>query len=325
MRLSINPDRLLELSGQLQDHDRFRLTDLTKTAFADVQNQFFRLFTPVKLERQRLPTSLPEFSAGRLRATLSDSPVTAAAKLGGHWEDHNLACILHLALCNLRCSYCYVPFELLAGKDSFWTTPAEIVDAFVSLASGSRLPTIFRISGGEPSLSPNFILAIYNELSCRDLLTRTLLKVETNATAFPHTLAAMRDGDLERLRECAPRIALHCTLHARPSEGLWADILCGLGAAIDAGFDVYPAIGGSDWLSKDLDQCFVDLSNVRTNLPLRLAVRPFNLEYDVVRSRRHASNMPFAKGWNPITHWDDLLQKRTGNRYLGAPRHEITL
>src|SRR4051812_19962648 len=75
--------------------DRYRFTDLTRTRFADVQGRFFRLFTPVKPSRNRLPTTLPSYSHRRFTANLSDSPVTAAAKLGGKWEDFNLAAITH--------------------------------------------------------------------------------------------------------------------------------------------------------------------------------------------------------------------------------------
>jgi hypothetical protein len=75
------------------DRSRFSFTDLTKTNLGGVQNKYFRLFEPVKLERMRLQTVLPEFWSLRHRANLSDRPVTTAARLGGHWSEYNLAAI----------------------------------------------------------------------------------------------------------------------------------------------------------------------------------------------------------------------------------------
>jgi hypothetical protein len=58
--------------GQVHRIDgQIALTDLTTTSFSDVQSRYFRLFTPVKRERLRLPTSLREFHALRHFATLS--------------------------------------------------------------------------------------------------------------------------------------------------------------------------------------------------------------------------------------------------------------
>ncbi|WP_320064184.1 hypothetical protein [Micromonospora sp. RTGN7] len=124
--------RLLSRSYRIVNvgHGGYAFTDLRDTALGGVQNRQFRLFTPVKREWMRLPTSLPEFFALRHVANLSDSPLTVAAELGGHWNKHNLAAITHVAACNFRCSYCYVDFGHLSGADSFVATAAAVVDEF---------------------------------------------------------------------------------------------------------------------------------------------------------------------------------------------------
>src|ERR1700678_2608061 len=146
-------------------HTGYWMTDLTKTALEDVQSRFFRLFVPVKLIRQRLPTSLPEFHAIRHDATLSDSPVTTAAKLGGHWSDHNLAAITHVGSCNFRCNYCYVSFQHLAGHDGFPGDAKSLVEDFLrirgELADGGKPLTILRVSGGEPLLALGLVTEVY--------------------------------------------------------------------------------------------------------------------------------------------------------------------
>lgn len=168
----------------------YRLTDLRATRLAGVESAYFRLFVPVKLDRMRLPTSLPEFRDLRHRATLSDSPVTAAAALGGHWSEHNLAAITHLAACNFRCSYCYVDYRHLSGKDSSPTSAAELVDEFRRLRSrlaetGRRL-SILRLSGGEPLLAPGLVADVHGLMSDRGLLADCLLKVESNVSVLPY-------------------------------------------------------------------------------------------------------------------------------------------
>lgn len=169
----------------------YAFTDLRSTRLSDVRTRQFRLFTPVRRERMRLPTSLPEFAALRHVANLSDSPLVAAAQLGGHWSDHNLAAITHVSACNFRCSYCYVDRAHLAGRDGFVGSAAGVVDEFVKLrrwaqGTGRRL-SILRVSGGEPLVAPSLVLEVYRELRDRGLLRSTLLKVESNVSALRYS------------------------------------------------------------------------------------------------------------------------------------------
>lgn len=307
---------------------RFALTDLARTSLDGVRGRFFRLFVPVKIERMRLPTSLPEFWALRHRATLSDSPVTAAHHLGGHWAEYNLAAITHVAACNFRCSYCYVSYPHLAGRDSFSTSASEIADEFVRLRTelaGEGHPlSILRISGGEPLLAPLLVIGIYEELDRRSVLARCMLKVESNASALPYTISRLSAGELSALRAVAPRITLHVTIHAAPGGRDWPLIQDGLVAAADTGFDLYPAIGGADWTVDQLGACFDALAKIHPDLPLRLAVRPFNLDYPALRGRRNLPK-PQPGGEEASLLWERILRTRLSVPYLIRPRHLIAI
>lgn len=308
--------------------DTFAFTDLTKTKIGGDQNRFFRLFTPVKRQRMRLPTSLPEFRNLRHYAPLSDSPVTTASHLGGHWTDYNLAAITQVAACNFRCSYCYVDFRHLAGADSFIAGPADLVDEFVALrtvmATQGQQLSILRISGGEPLLAPRLLIGVYDELVRRDLLDSCILKVESNASMLPVTVAALDDTDRARLAAVAPHVTLHVTIHARPGTQNWDNIVRGLGVAVRLGFDLYPAIGGADWPEADMRHLYRVLAGIAPGLPLRLAVRPFNLTYAMLRDRR---NLPRLGEGNdpPSSVWEGILRESAGIEYLARPRHEIPL
>lgn len=304
------------------------LTDLTKTELGAVQNRFFRLFVPVKRSRLRLPTGLPEFSGMRHLATLSDSPVLAASRLGGHWSDHNLAAICHVAACNLRCPYCYVEFRHLSAQDGFPTTAAEVVRAFVALRrerrqTGEQL-SILRISGGEPLLVPEFIADVHDELRRHGLAEACLLKVESNMTAFAYALDSAPAGTTARLHSIGG-LAVHVTIHPTPDDADWPRVLLGLRRALEIGLDVYPAIGGAGWSDAHLSTLFAALAELAPDLPLRLAVRPFNLSYDALTTRRGLDRYAVPAGPSPSMRWEQLTAAKRGRRYLQRPRHLVSL
>ncbi|WFE65529.1 hypothetical protein [Micromonospora sp. WMMD714] len=307
--------------------DDFAFTDLTRTALGGVQNRQFRLFTPVKRDRMRLPTSLPEFAELRHVANLSDSPVTVAAELGGHWSEHNLAAITHVAACNFRCAYCYVDFRHLAGRDSFVTTAERVVEEFVRLRhtvtdTGRRL-SLLRLSGGEPLLAPALVLGVHREMRRRGLLDDAILKVESNLSALPY---AWRESALTLDADegaALRRVKVHSTLHSPPGSAVWPMIRRGLEGAIELGFDVFPAVGANDWTTEQLESLFGELSAIDPALPRRLAVRPFQLDYPVLADRR---GLPRAGGSeSPSLRWEQILLRHLGVRYLDLPRHLVHL
>lgn len=310
------------------DDGSYMVTDLTKTSLGGVQNRYFRLFTPVKHSRGRLPTTLPEFAILRHSATLSDSPVTAAAKLGGHWTDHNLAAITQLAACNLRCHYCYVDFRHLAGHDSVPVTAATLVREFRSLrdslAAQGRSLSIFRVSGGEPLLAPELVAEIHELLHDEGLTRSCLLKVESNLSTLSAALAALQPGRRKRVGRALAGLTVHATLHKRPHEPGWEEIRRGIESAVDLGMNLFPAIGGTDWSEMNMVALLETLESAASGLSSRLAVRPFNLAY-ISHYRRRSNVPPIEESSSPSVRWENILRRMTGRGYLERPRHEIRL
>jgi hypothetical protein len=313
-------------------HDRgpgYWMTDLTKTELEDVQSRYFRLFTPVKLTRQRLPTSLPEFWSVRHDATLSDSPVTTAAKIGGHWSDHNLAAITHVGACNFRCTYCYVSFAHLSGRDGFTGNSSSLVDDFArlrrALASSRRALTILRLSGGEPLLAPGLVAEVYQQLDRNGLLGSCMPKVESNLSALPYSYRQLDTSSQTDLREAAGHVTLHATLHARPGERDWPLIRDGLRLALDIGFDLYPAIGGTGSSADDMRTLADELEATARHLSRRLAVRPFRLSYASRYGRRAEADSNPAGPVAASVVWEGILREVTCSDYLATPRHEVEL
>ncbi|MFC0030077.1 radical SAM protein [Micromonospora chaiyaphumensis] len=305
----------------------YAFTDLRKTDLGGVQGRQFRFFTPVRRDRMRLPTSLPEFAGLRHVANLSDSPVTVAAELGGHWSEYNLAAITHVAACNFRCSYCYVDYRHLAGQDAFITSADGVVDEFLALrrtaeAAGKQL-SLLRVSGGEPLLAPSLVIEIYRCLAARDLLGSVVLKVESNLSALPYAWqqSGLRLSAAER--EELRRVKVHTTLHHPPGSGDWPAIRDGIVLALELGFDLFPAVGASDWTAEQLDRTFHELALISPGLPQRLAVRPFHLDYPALADRR---KLPLPnESEAPSMVWEEILRRHTGVGYLDEPRHLVPL
>ncbi|SCG34834.1 hypothetical protein [Micromonospora humi] len=305
----------------------YAFTDLRRTTLGGVQTRQFRLFTPVSRRRMRLPTSLPEFTELRHVANLSDSPVTVAAQLGGQWSDHNLAAITHVAACNFRCSYCYVDYAHLAGADHFVASADAVVAEFVALRvalrrTGRRL-SLLRVSGGEPLLAPSLVLEIYQALAVRGLLDSVVLKVESNLSTL--TYAWRRSGGHPGAGDSAAMrgIKLHTTLHHPPDSREWPAIRDGLALALEIGFDVFPAIGANDWTTTQFESLYSELVRISPGLPLRLAVRPFHLDYPALADRRRLPQP--TPGEAPSVRWEGILRRRADVGYLAEPRHLIPL
>lgn len=72
------------------------------------------------------------------------------------------------AVCNWRCWYCFVDFELLAAHPdhSSWRTAAELVDSY--LAEADR-PAVLDLTGGQPDLTPEWVPWMLEELRARGL------------------------------------------------------------------------------------------------------------------------------------------------------------
>ena len=81
----------------------------------------------------------------------------AAARLGIPHAHQMNAQVYQNAACNWRCWYCFVPFELLAASPSRseWVTAQQLVEMYASLPDR---PIILDLSGGQPELTPEWVL-----------------------------------------------------------------------------------------------------------------------------------------------------------------------
>ncbi len=109
-------------------------------------------------------------------------PIDPACRaLGLDMEDMVTAQVFQTASCNLRCWYCFVPFSELSAnhRTSSWLSSDEIVELY--LAEKPR-PPIIDLSGGEPSLVPEWALWIMQALARHGLQGKAYVWSDDNLT-----------------------------------------------------------------------------------------------------------------------------------------------
>jgi uncharacterized Fe-S cluster-containing radical SAM superfamily protein len=80
----------------------------------------------------------------------------AAVFLGLGQPDTLQAQAFQNAICNWRCWYCYVPFNMLSGNESrsTWVTAHDLVDQYLALPDR---PPMIDLTGGQPDLVPEWV------------------------------------------------------------------------------------------------------------------------------------------------------------------------
>lgn len=107
-------------------------------------------------------------------------PIEPARKaLGLPLTDMVRAQVFQNAACNWRCWYCFVPFNLLAAnhKHAGWQTPAALIDLYLDQPDP---PPIIDLTGGQPDLTPEWVLWMMDELEYRGLDHRIYLWSDDN-------------------------------------------------------------------------------------------------------------------------------------------------
>ena len=97
---------------------------------------------------------------------------SAAYKLGGDPRNYNKVFTVQIAGCDYDCNYCYVPKELNVANPKMgkYFSAKEIIGHFLTARKNSKEPmNVVRISGGNPTLVPEIIIDIHNEVENRKL------------------------------------------------------------------------------------------------------------------------------------------------------------
>jgi uncharacterized Fe-S cluster-containing radical SAM superfamily protein len=121
---------------------------------------------------------------GEIKKLEYQNPPYSAANASGRRKDprdYNKVFAVQVSGCTYSCNFCYVPPEINLANPAFgkFFSAKEIVDYFLSARPKSKEPmNVIRITGGEPTIIPEMIVDIYNEIEKREL--ELYLWIDTN-------------------------------------------------------------------------------------------------------------------------------------------------
>jgi uncharacterized Fe-S cluster-containing radical SAM superfamily protein len=253
-------------------------------------------------------------------------PIAPAARWLGHANQPSTmrALVYQNAICNWRCWYCFVPFNLLAGhaSRSRWVTAEQLIDLYQTLPDGDR-PEVIDLSGGQPDLVPEWTLWMMDALTGAGLTRQAYLWSDDNLSN-DYLFRYLSDDQISALA-AAPNYGRACCLKGfdRPSfafnTGAPADHfdrqLTLLRRIIATGMDVYcyatfttPALPASpaDAMRRLTDQ----LQGIADYLPLRLIPLEVSM-FSPVHLRlgiRHAESLQLQN--QMLAAWQAVLAER---------------
>ena len=102
------------------------------------------------------------------------------------------------AICNWRCWYCYVDFELLAGnlRYSEWKSADQLVELYLDQENP---PSVIDLSGGQPDLAPEWVIWMMKALTKRNLADRVYLWSDDNLST-DYLWRFLRPGQIQVLQ-----------------------------------------------------------------------------------------------------------------------------
>lgn len=261
-------------------------------------------------------------------------PVVRA--LGLEATDELRAQVFQNAVCNWRCWYCYVPFELLSASRNHcrWVTAGELLDLYQRETDPAPM---IGLSGGQPDLAPEWVLWMMEELIRRRLHDRVFLWSDDNLSN-DYFWRFLSEAEREIIatykmysRVCCfkgfSRESFSFNTMAEPELfGLQFDLIRRL---IATGMTIYGYVtftAPSEANSIDDVRRFVDrLQEIHVNLPLRvvpLEIFPFTptqKRLDAVRSKA------LSIQYSVLGLWMKELQRRFSSAELVRPIVDVPL
>jgi len=319
----------------------YAVAPLHHTKMSGNLTNILRVFTAINPQRGRKP-NIDGMYFDKYVDVLSDSPITAATKMKGDWHSYTHHVIVQLGVCNFRCWYCYVDYKLLAGKDVVFVTAETIMQQFLEVRKQAKAHNlaynVLRISGGEPFFAPDLLLSCLRIARAKGLDQEICIKTETNLSPLQKIGDRSLAEEWSSFEELAsyPNFYVHPTIHGLSPESLRANsavssdmfdrILDGLSTLLTYKLDFYPSFSSNTVNPELILLFFQKMKNLHRNLPLRIAVRPFSFDYDIIRERDQGKRVVTVFDHRQtIEIWDKLLHEEYGVGYAELPRHAVPL
>ena len=208
-------------------------------------------------------------------------PIDPACKfLGTPAEDVARAQVFQNAVCNWRCWYCFVPFELLSAnhKHAAWMSATELLDLHLDQPEPAG---VIDLSGGQPDLTPEWVPWMIQEIQSRGLEREIYLWSDDNlSTDYFWRALSIPEIDLVRGAKNYGRVCCFkgfdegsFSFNTLADGALFSQQFDLFRRFVDLGIDVYAYVTLTSPTAErivDRMRSFVDkLQTVHENLPLR--------------------------------------------------------
>lgn len=259
----------------------------------------------------------------------------ARAALGLERADAVNAEVFQNAACNWRCWYCFVPFDMLAAVParSCWATADELVHLYASIPDR---PPVLDLSGGQPDLTPEWVLWTMEALERTNLASSVYLWSDDNLSndyVFRYLSPEQRDR-MARYRLYG-RVACFKGLDAdsfafntEAHPDLYERQFELFGRLLGCGFDLYayvtfthPHSGGiTDRVARFVDRLqAVDEALPLRTVPLQIAeFGPVGPRMDDIKSRAVKVGQ-----YQALDAWRAELEKRFTDDQRAAPINSV--
>ena len=260
----------------------------------------------------------------------------ASNALGIPEEDVMRAQVFQNAVCNWRCWYCFVPFNLLSAnrKHSDWLTASQMLDLYLDQPTP---PKVIDLTGGQPDLTPEWVPWMIREIQARGLENSTYLWSDDNlSTDYFWRYLPAEDIDLVRQARNYGRV---CCFKGFDEESFTFNTLADgalfsrqfelMRRFLDLGIDLYAYVtltsGDPERISAHV-RSFVDrLQSLHNNLPLRTV--PLEIKvFSPVQSRLRQTHQQALRNQQlAVEAWSRELTERFTLEERNTPVARVSL
>ena len=259
---------------------------------------------------------------GSARWPSNPLPIDPASRaLGLTPEPTMRAQVFQNAVCNWRCWYCFVPYQLLSAhiEHSSWVTAEELVARYLAQPNP---PLMIDLTGGQPDLTPEWVLWMMDVLEAQGLSERVYLWSDDNlSTDYVWRYLS----DAEHARMAAYRnYGRVCCFKGFDAESFSFNTSAApeyfdrqfelMGRLLDLGLDLYAYATfttPSTTAMADAMQRFCDrLQRLDEYLPLRLVPLEVQVFTPVERRMRPVMHSAMEHQYQAIELWQRELERR---------------
>jgi uncharacterized Fe-S cluster-containing radical SAM superfamily protein len=264
-------------------------------------------------------------------------PILPAAKALGLKPDATIRSqIFQNSICNWRCWYCFVDFDLLKGDEthSSFLSSDELIDLYLK---EQNPPSMIDLSGGQPDLTPEWIPWVMESLVKKDLQNKVYLWSDDNLSN-DYLWKYLTSAQIDTMLNYKLYSRVSCfkgideksfALNTKADPRLFINQFNLCQRLIETGFDLYGYITLTAETSTNFDVAipkFMDLLQTRNEMfPLRVVPLEVKIYHPIVPRMNPMYDDMLRGQYQALVTWKNELAKRFTKEQLDLPITEVPL